>query len=60
MFRNNQESSATVTHLTIKLYNSMVYLVAPMCHYSKQRKALFCFLRTKMSKYSPILRVVAW
>jgi len=60
MFRNNQESGDTVTHLTIKLYNSIVYYVSPMCHYSKQRKALFCFLRTKMSKYSPILRVVAW
>jgi len=45
-----------VTQLTIKLYNSMVYYVAPMCHYSKQRKELFCFLRTKMSKNSPILR----
>ena len=50
----------TVTHLTIKLYNSMVYLVAPMCHYSKQRKALFSFLRTKMSKNSTIQRVTAW
>ena len=60
MFRNNQESGDTVTHLTIKLYNSMVYLVAPMCHYSKQRKALFCFLRTKMSKNSTIQRVTAW
>jgi hypothetical protein len=55
-FIKYQESSATVTQLTIKLYNSMVYYVAPMCHYSKQRKELFCFLRTKMSKNSPILR----
>ena len=58
-FIKYQESSATVTQWLIKLYNSMVYVVAPMCHYSKQRKALFCFLRTKMSKYSPILRVTA-
>jgi len=55
-FIKYQESSATVTQLTIKLYNSMVYYVAPMCHYSKQRKELFCFLITKMSKNSPILR----
>ena len=59
-FVKYQNSSATVTQLTIKLYNSMVYLVAPMCHYSKQRKALFCFLRTKMSKNSTIQRVTAW
>ena len=55
-FIKYQESSATVTQLTIKLYNSMVYYVAPMCHYSKQRKVLFCFSVTKMSKNSPILR----
>jgi hypothetical protein len=59
-FIKYQESSATVTQLTIKLYNSMVYYVAPMCHYSKQRKELFCFLRTKMSKISTIQRVTAW
>jgi len=59
-FIKYQNSSATVTQLTIKLYNSMVYVVAPMCHYSKQRKALFCFLRTKMSKNSPILRGIGW
>ena len=55
-----QNSSATVTQLTIKLYNSMVYVVAPMCHYSRQRKALFCFLENKMSKNSTILRGLAW
>jgi hypothetical protein len=38
----------------------MVYSVAPMCHYSKQRKVLFCFSVTKMSKNSPILRVSGW
>ena len=59
-FIKYQESSATVTQLTIKLYNSMVYYVAPMCHYSRQRKVLFCFSVTKMSKNSPILRVTAW
>ena len=59
-FVTGNQTGATVTHLTIKLYNSMVYLVAPMCHYSKQRKALFCFLRTKMSKNSTIQRVTAW
>ena len=60
MFRNNQESGDTVTHLVIKSIISMVYSVAPMCHYSKQRKVLFCFIRTKMSKISPILRVTGW
>jgi len=60
LFRKYRDVSATVTQLTIKLYNSMVYYVSPMCHYSKQRKVLFCFLRTKMSKNSTIQRVVAW
>ncbi len=59
-FIKYRDTGATVTQLTIKLYNSMVYYVAPMCHYSKQRKALFCFLRTKMSKISTIQRVTAW
>ena len=54
------KTGATVTQLVIKLYNSMTYVVAPMCHYSRQRKALFCFLETKMSKNSTILRVIAW
>jgi hypothetical protein len=31
-----------------------------MCHYSKQRKVLFCFSVTKMSKNSPILRGIGW
>jgi len=59
-FIKYQESSATVTQWLIKLYNSMVYYVAPMCHYSKQRKELFCFSVTKMSKNSPILRGIGW
>ena len=54
------KSGATVTQLTIKLYNSMTYVVSPMCHYSRRRKALFCFLENKMSKNSTILRVIAW
>ena len=54
------KTGATVTQLVIKLYNSMTYVVAPMCHYSRQRKALFCFLENKMSKNSTILRVIAW
>ena len=60
MFRNNQESGDTVTHLVIKSIISIVYSVSPMCHYSKQRKALKWFLVTKMSKISPILRVTGW
>jgi hypothetical protein len=59
-FIKYRDTGATVTQLTIKLYNSMVYYVALMCHYSKQRKELFCFLRTKMSKISTIQRVTAW
>jgi len=59
-FFKYRDIGATVTHLMIKLYNSMSYVVSPMCHYSKQRKALFCFLRTKMSKNSTIQRVTAW
>jgi hypothetical protein len=51
---------ATVTQLLNKLYKSISYYVAPMCHYSRQRKALFCFLENKMSKNSTILRVIAW
>ena len=59
-FVTGDQTGATVTQLVIKLYNSMTYVVSPMCHYSKQRKALFCFLETKMSKNSTILRVTAW
>jgi hypothetical protein len=54
------KSGATVTQMMITLYKSMTYLVAPMCHYSRRRKALFCFLENKMSKNSTILRVLAW
>ena len=54
------KTGATVTHLSIYLYNSMIYVVSPMCHYSRQRKALFCFLENKMSKNSTILRGLAW
>ena len=59
-FVTGDQTGATVTQLVIKLYNSMIYVVAPMCHYSRQRKALFCFLENKMSKNSTILRVIAW
>ena len=59
-FVTGDQTGATVTQLVIKLYNSMIYVVSPMCHYSRQRKALFCFLENKMSKNSTILRVTAW
>ena len=59
-FVTGNQTGATVTELTIKLYNSMTYYVSPMCHYSRRRKALFCFLEIKMSKYSTILRGLAW
>ena len=59
-FVTGDQTGATVTQLVIKLYNSMTYVVSPMCHYSRQRKALFCFLDNKMSKNSTILRVIAW
>jgi hypothetical protein len=59
-FVTGDQTGATVTQLVIKLYNSMIYVVAPMCHYSRRRKALFCFLENKMSKNSTILRGVAW
>ena len=59
-FVTGDQTGATVTQLVIKLYNSITYVVSPMWHYSKQRKALFCFLETKMSKNSTILRVTAW
>ena len=59
-FVTGDQTGATVTQLVIKLYNSMIYVVAPMCHYSRQRKALFCFLENKMSKNSTILRVITW
>ena len=54
------KTGATVTQFVIKLCNSMTYVVSPMCHYSRRRKALFCFLENKMSKNSTILRVIAW
>ena len=59
-FVTGEQTGATVTQLLIYLYKSMSYYVAPMCHYSRQRKALFCFLENKMSKNSTILRVIAW
>jgi len=59
-FVTGDQTGATVTQLVIKLYNSMTYVVSPMCHYSRRRKALFCFLENKMSKNSTILRVTAW
>ena len=59
-FVTGDQTGATVTHLAIKLYKSMTYVVSPMCHYSRRRKALFCFLEIKMSKYSTILRGFAW
>ena len=59
-FVTGDQTGATVTQLVIKLYNSMICVVAPMCHYSRQRKALFCFLENKMSKNSTIQRVTAW
>ena len=59
-FVTGDQTGATGTQLVSKLYNSMTYVVAPMCHYSRRRKALFCFLENKMSKNSTILRVLAW
>jgi hypothetical protein len=59
-FVTGDQTGATVTQLVIKLYNSMTYVVAPMCHYSRRRKALFCFLENKMSKNSTILRGFRW
>ena len=54
------KSGATVTQLLFNPCKSMSYYVSPMCHYSRQRKALFCFLDNKMSKNSTILRGIAW
>ena len=59
-FVTGDQTGATVTQLVIKLYNSMTYVVSPMCHYSRRRKALFCFLEINMSKYSTILRGFVW
>ena len=59
-FVTGDQTGATVTQLMINSYKSISYYVSPMCHYSRQRKALFCFLENKMSKNSPILRVTAW
>ena len=59
-FVTGDQTGATVTQLVIKLYNSMTYVVSPMCHYSRRRKALFCFLDNKMSKNSTILRSFKW
>ena len=59
-FLTGIKRGATVTQLTIMVYKSMTYVVARVCHYSRQRKALFCFLENKMSKNSTILRGLAW
>jgi hypothetical protein len=58
--RTGDETGATVTQSVISSMISMVYYVAPMCHYSRRRKALFCFLVNKKSKNSTIERVTAW
>jgi len=59
-FVTGDQTGATVTQLLIKLYKSMSYVVALVCHYSRQRKALFCFLEIKMSKYIHISRSYPW
>ena len=59
-FPTGIKRGATVTQMMIMLYKSMTYVVALVCHYSRQRKALFCFLENKMSKNSTILRGLAW
>ena len=59
-FPTGIKRGATVTQLTIMVYKSITYVVALVCHYSRRRKALFCFLEIKMSKYSTILRGLAW
>ena len=59
-FRTGNKTGATVTHLMINSYKSILYYVAPMCHYSRQRKALFCFSINKMSKYTHISRSYPW
>ena len=59
-FLTGIKRGATVTQLTIMVYKSMTYVVALVCHYSRQRKAVFCFLENKMSKNSTILRGLAW
>ena len=60
LFYKYRDIGDTVTQLVINSIISMVYYVSPMCHYSKQRKALFCVLDNKMSKNSTIQRVTAW
>ncbi len=59
-FLTGIKRGATVTQLTIMVYKSMTYVVALVCHYSRQRKALFCFLENKLSNNSTILRSLAW
>ena len=58
--RTGDETGATVPQSVINSYISTLYYVAPMCHYSRQRKALFCFLENKMSKYTHISRSYPW
>ena len=59
-FFTGEQTGATVTQLMINTYKSMIYYVSPMCHYSRQRKALFCFSINKMSKYTHISRSYPW
>ena len=59
-FVTGEQTGATVTQLMINTYKSMIYYVSPMCHYSRQRKALFCFLENKMSKNITIPGVYGW
>ena len=49
-----------VTQFLINLYKSMVYMVAPLWHYSKRRKQLLLFIIKQMSKNSTIERGIRW
>ena len=58
--RTGDETGATVPQSVINSYISTLYYVAPMCHYSRRRKVLFCFLQNKMSKNITIPGVYKW
>ena len=51
---------AMVPPFAVNLSISMIYMVAPLWHYSKRRKQLLLHMIKQMSKISTIERGIRW
>jgi hypothetical protein len=60
LFLKRPGYGAMVPQFLISLYKSMVYMVAPLWHYSKRRKQLLLHMIKQMSKNSTIERGIRW